>query len=225
MRGLRLAWTEFLAEVLSEIERYEDLSSATVHEAAGKVGALPHGIKPVSAGLFAAGPAFPVSSPPGDNLWLHHAIYAAQPGDILVVDTNDAGAAFGYWGEVMAVAARQRGIAGLVITGGVRDSQRMARIGFPVFSGAIAIQGTGKDPAGRGSLGTPIVIGDVTISAGDFLVADDDGVVVIAQGRADEVISLSRHRDREEQQIFERLRAGETSIAIYNLPELQGQAQ
>ncbi|HWK34803.1 RraA family protein, partial [Sphingomonas sp.] len=120
-------------------------STATLHEAGGRIGALPPAIKPHAANVTLAGRAYPVMSPGGDNLWLHHAIYHAAPGDILVVATGDHG--FGYWGEVMAVAAQARGIAGLVIDGGVRDSQPMLALGFPVFSTAACIQGTGKDLA------------------------------------------------------------------------------
>lgn len=197
-------------------ERWRALSSATVHEAAGRTGALPMGIKPLAPHVKVAGPAFPVVSPPGDNLWLHRAIYAASPGDVLIVDVGD-GPEFGYWGEVMAVAAQARDLAGLIISGGVRDSQRMVEIGFPVCSAAVAIQGTGKDPDGLGSLGSPVVLGGVTIRHGDFVLGDADGVIVIERERAETVVAESEARDEKEQAIFARLRAGESSIDIYDL--------
>ena len=136
---------------------------------------------------------------------------------MLVVDVGD-GLEYGYWGEVMAVAAQARGIAGLIISGGVRDSQRMVEIGFPVCSAAVAIRGTGKDPDGVGSLGKPVTLGDVTISAGDFVLGDADGVVVIERERAQDVIAESERRDVKERAIFARLRAGESSIDIFDLP-------
>lgn len=193
------------------------LSTATVHEAAGRIGALPSGIKPISPSQTLSGPAFPVKSPPGDNLWLHRAIYAASPGDVLVIDTGD-GVEFGYWGEVMALAAQVRGIAGLVITGGVRDSQRMVEMGFPVCSGAVCIQGTIKDPQGAGVLNTPVVIGGVTINPGDWVLGDADGVVVVPATRVTEVVERSEGRDAAEQDIFATLRAGGSTIAVYDLP-------
>lgn len=82
------------------LERARHLSSATVHEAAGKIGALPSTLKSLHPSFIVCGRAFPVQSPPGDNLWLHRALAAAQPGDVLIVSTGGAHE-FGYWGEVM----------------------------------------------------------------------------------------------------------------------------
>lgn len=195
------------------------LPTATLHEAAGKVGALPATIKPVRLGMCVAGPALPVLGPPGDNLWLHHAIYAAEPGEVLVVafghGVNRAG--HGHWGEVMAVAAQQRGVAGLVIDGGVRDGDQLARRGFPTFAAAVAIGGTDKDPAGIGSIGEPVRLGGVTVRRGDLVVGDADGVVVLPAERAVEVVGEAHRREAAEQLIFDRLAAGETTLDIYGL--------
>lgn len=197
-------------------ERAARQSTATVHEAAGRIGALPASLKPLCPSQKLSGPAFPVKSPPGDNLWLHRAIYRAAPGDVLVVDAGDA--EYGAWGEVMALAAQVRGIAGLVIATGVRDSQRMVEMGFPVFASQIAIRGTGKDPDGAGTLNQPITLGNVTINPGDWVLGDADGVVVIPASRTAEIIDKAEGRDDAEQAIFARLRAGDSTIAIYNLP-------
>ena len=121
------------------------VGSATLHEASGRHGALPAAIKPVREGMYLQAPAFPVMTPPGDNLWLHRAVYRAQPGEVLVVD-DGGGFEFGYWGEVLSTAAIARGIVGLVIAGGVRDSARLREMSFPVFSGSISVRGTVKDP-------------------------------------------------------------------------------
>jgi 4-hydroxy-4-methyl-2-oxoglutarate aldolase len=199
------------------------LSSATLHEAAGKIGALPAAVKPLAASMRVCGRALPVNSPAGDNLWLHHAIYEAGPGEVLVVDVG-GGRDFGYWGEVMALAAQVRGIAGLVITGGVRDSLRIIDMGFPVFSATVCIQGTGKDPRGAGSIGKPICIGDVQISRGDIVFGDADGVVVLPAGRALEIAAESVARDQAELAIFEQLRAGKSTLDIYRLPILENRS-
>lgn len=193
------------------------LTSATVHEAAGRVGALPSQIKPLSPAMRVVAPAFPVTSPPGDNLWLHRAVYAAAPGEVLVVDTGE-GFEHGYWGEVLAEAAIARGLAGLVIHGGVRDSLRLVEMGWPVFAERVCVVGTGKDPDGPGALGDPITIGGVRVARGDLVVADADGVVVIPVARADEVTTLSAEREEAEVGYVERLRAGESTIDIYRLP-------
>lgn len=199
------------------LARAAALSSATFHEATGKRGALPAAIKPLAPHVVVCGRAFPVKSPPGDNLWLHRAIYAASPGDVLVVDCGD-GVEYGYWGEVMAVAAQVRGLAGLVISGGVRDSQRMVAMGFPVFSGAVAIRGTGKNPRGEGRLGERITLGSVDICQGDLVFGDADGIFVLPADDVETAVAEAERRDRDELEIFARLRAGETTIAIYKLP-------
>ena len=193
------------------------LGAATLHEAAGRIGALPSGIQPLSPELSVAGPAFPVVVPPGDNLWLHHAIAQASPGDVLVVSTGGA-REFGYFGEVMAVAALARGIAGLVIDGGVRDAAQMIALGFPVFADRRCIRGTIKDPRKSGSLGAPLTIGTTQIERDDLVVGDADGVVVIPEPRIEAVIALGAEREAAEAEYFARLRAGETTLGVYHLP-------
>lgn len=194
------------------------LSSASLHEAGGKIGALPSSLKPLT-GQKICGRAFPVACPAGDNLHLHHAIYAAQPGDVLVVDTA-GGVEFGYWGEIMAEAARVRGLAGLVITGGVRDRARLAEMGFPVFAQHACIRGTEKNPEARGAIGTPVRIGEIDIERGDLVFGDEDGIVVLPQAEAATIVAAAAQRDAEEVEILERLRAGETTLQIYGLPDL-----
>jgi 4-hydroxy-4-methyl-2-oxoglutarate aldolase len=201
------------------LARIAKLSSASLHEAGGKIGALPAALKPLTPAQRVCGRAFPVRNPPGDNLFLHHAIYAAAPGDVLVVDAGD-GDEFGHWGDIMAAAAQLRGIAGLVITGGVRDSQQMAAMNFPVFSTSVAIKGTGKNPRGDGALGQPVTLGGVVVEEGDVVFGDADGVVVLPRALALEIADKAVQRDRDEDEILQRLRAGETTLQIYNLPDI-----
>jgi len=197
--------------------RETTVGTASLHEAAGKVGALPATIRSIHPGMRVIGPALPVRGPSGDNLWLHRAIYAADRGDVLVVDTGP-GCEYGYWGEVMTVAAQQRGIAGLVITGGIRDSAQLIAAGFPTFAGAISVRGTTKNPDGDGAVGAAVRIGDVTVRRGDLVLADDDGVVVLPAGDAARAIAAAEQRDLAEVGIVARLRGGETTIDIYGLP-------
>ena len=205
----------------SLVDSAKGLCSATLHEAAGRTGALPSSIKPLSPETALCGRAFPVRSSAGDNLYIHHGIYAASAGDVLVVDCGEA-AEFGYWGEVMARAALARGIAGLVISGGVRDSRQMLAMGFPVFAANICIRGTGKDPEGQGSVARPITIGDVRIMAGDLVVGDADGVMVVAAADAEAAVAESRRRDRAEEALFRQLDAGATTLRLYGLPAPKG---
>lgn len=194
------------------------LSAATLHEAAGKVGALPHSIKPLSANARVCGRAFPVRCAAGENLALHHAIVQASAGDVIVADC-DGLTAFGYWGDVMTAAALARGIAGLVITGGVRDSLAIVASGFPVFSGCVAIRGTGKRVDG-GSVCNVVELAGVRVTRGDLVFGDADGVVVIPAASAQAAVKSARARDAKESELLERLKRGETTIDLYSLPAL-----
>jgi 4-hydroxy-4-methyl-2-oxoglutarate aldolase len=190
------------------------LGSATLYEAAGQQGALPSAIKPLAATARLAGPAFPIATAPGNNLWLHRGLADAAPGDVLVVSTSGY-TDVGYWGDIMTVAALSRQIAGLVIDGCVRDSDAIARLQFPVFACGLSILGTKKDANAPGSLKAPIVLGSTTVHPGDLVVGDADGVVVIDQRSVTEVIAKAREREKREAEIVKRLRKGETTLEIY----------
>jgi 4-hydroxy-4-methyl-2-oxoglutarate aldolase len=190
------------------------LPTATLHEAAGKIGSLPAAIKPVAAGMALAGPALTVHSPPGDNLWLHRALDIARPGDVLVVHCSGAHE-FGYWGEIMATMALARGLAGLVIDGCVRDGALLAELGFPVFARGLCIRGTGKDFGAIGWLNHPVWMGDVVVQGGDLIVGDGDGVVAIPAARAAEVVARSLQREADEAALLQRLREGASTLDLY----------
>ena len=198
----------------SLVEQARTLGTATLHEAAGKIGALPSAIKPAVAGFRLCGPAVTVHSPPADNLWLHRAIYAAEPGDILVISVADHYEA-GYWGEVMSCAARARKLGGMVIDGCVRDGAILADFGFPVFARGLCIRGTGKDFGARGWINAPILIGDVTVSSGDLIVGDVDGVVALPAAGLEQTLAAAVAREAQEADILRRLEAGERTLDIY----------
>jgi 4-hydroxy-4-methyl-2-oxoglutarate aldolase len=175
---------------------------------------MPHAIKPVAPQFRVCGPAVTVQSPGGDNLWLHRAIYAAEPGDVLVVHVSDK-FDHGYWGEIMSTAAQVRGLGGLVIDGCVRDVALLRETSFPVFSRGLCIRGTGKDFGARGWVNYPMLVHGVTIQAGDLVCGDEDGVVVIPAQRAAQVLDAAAKRADAERTIVERLKAGETTLKIY----------
>lgn len=190
------------------------ISASTLHEAAGKIGALPSAIRPIFPGAAVCGPAVTVDSPGADNLWIHRAIYAAKAGDVLVVRT--AGQyAHGYWGEIMATAARKRELGGLVIDACVRDRTALEAIGFPVFARGLCIRGTGKDFQARGWINSPLLMEGVVIHPGDLMVGDVDGVVCVPREKAKEAVQDAVARDAHESQILKRLEAGETTLDIY----------
>ena len=189
--------------------------TATLHEAMGRKGALPHHIKPISPRMKIAGPAVTVNSPPMDNLMLHQAIYVAEPGSVLVVEVN-RGYEGGYWGELMTIAAQQRNIAGLVIDGCVRDADAIEHLGFPVFSRGLSVRGTDKQ--GGGHINWPIVVGDITVNPGDLIVGDRDGVVAIPATEISSTLEAAQQREAKEEQTKKNILAGKSTLAIYGWP-------
>jgi 4-hydroxy-4-methyl-2-oxoglutarate aldolase len=171
-------------------------------------------LKPAWSGAVVAGPAFVVECGPADNLAIHAAVAEAPPGTVLVV-TADNPPERGYWGEVLTTGAEARGIAGLVIDGGVRDASALARHGFPVFSPLIALKGAAK--VGGGAIGGRASVGEVMVETGDWVVGDADGVTVIPRASLDEVVAAGRARAAKEEGFFLKLRNGATTVELLGL--------
>lgn len=186
-------------------------AATTVYEAAEQQGAMDHAIRPVAPGMRLCGTAVTVRCQPADNLTLHAAIALAQPGDVIVADVGDCLEA-GHWGEITTVAAQARKVAGLIINGGVRDIGPIARRGFPVFASAISMKATVK--ATPGFINHPIVCGGVAVHAGDLVLADDDGIVVVAHERVAQVLEAARAREEREAAVMRRLEAGELTLDV-----------
>lgn len=197
-------------EMIDELLRH---GTSTLCEASGLPSALDYNIRPVWPGATIVGAALPVRCAPGDNLAIHLAVAQAEPGDVLVVDGH--GYIAGYWGEILTVAAQARGIAGLVIDGGVRDLAALEKRKFPVFARGIAMCAAVKLHAP--SVGEPIVVADVAIAPGDLIVADADGVVAIPQTAVERTLAGARQRSDKEAAIMRRLEAGETTVQILGL--------
>lgn len=188
------------------------LGSATL----GESGARPMAgrIRPVWTGARLAAPAYPVHCSPGDNLAVHVGVTRAPSGSVLVVDVG-AVPGRGYWGEVLTTAAEARGLAGLVIDGCVRDVDALAAHGFPVFSSGVALPGATK--VLPGTVGTPVRAGGAMVAAGDWIVGDVDGVVVVPGERTAEVLRAGQARAAKEEGFFGALREGSTTVELLDL--------
>jgi 4-hydroxy-4-methyl-2-oxoglutarate aldolase len=191
-----------------------DLGVATVHEAQGRTGLLRPYMRPIYPAAKVCGPAVTVLCHPGDNLMIHAAVEVCKPGDVLVVASLSE-STDGMFGELLAVSCRAHGVAGLIIDAGVRDTADLTAMQFPVWAKAVSAQGTVK--ASAGSVNVPIVCAGAMVDAGDVIIADADGVVVVPRAAAAEIAKLGDQRRTKEEKSRQRLGKGELGVDFYGL--------
>ncbi|MGW7535817.1 RraA family protein [Amycolatopsis sp. NPDC054798] len=175
---------------------FADIPTTTLADLLGRGQVLDYGVRPLWGPVpRIAGPAYPVRCPPGDNLMLHAAIHRAPAGAVIVAESGDVDYALAG-GNVCATAQR-RGIAGFVLDGVIRDLSEVREARFPVFArGVIPIPGT---KAAVTPLGEPARCGGVTVHAGDIVVADEEGVVVVPGPDAAQVLADARAKLAKEE--------------------------
>ena len=172
------------------------------------------GIRPLAVGSFACGPAVTVRTVPGDWAKPVEAIDVAKPGDVIVIDAGGCPPAI--WGELATESARNKELAGLVVHGAVRDTATIRKLGFQAWTKLVTSHA--GDPNGLGEINQPILISGQRICAGDWILADDDGVMVIPQARAVEMTNRATDVLEAENRIREEIREGNSTLAqVVNL--------
>ena len=145
-------------------------------------------IKPLRAGWSVRGRALTVSVPAGDNLAIHAALAIAKPGDVLVVDAQGY-ADRAVMGGIMCAQAAATGVAGVVIDVAMRDAAELRQGDLPVFAAAVSPAGPYK--AGGGSVNRPVQCGGVRVEPGDWILGDDDGLVVVGPAQCEAVVAAA----------------------------------
>ncbi len=199
-----------------DVEALTGYGTATVGEAMGRTGFLGTHLRPIQQGVRVAGTAVTVLCWPGDNLMIHAAVEQCGEGDVLVVTTTSP-CTDGLFGELFATALAHRGVRGVVLNTGIRDTTELRAMAFPAWSAAVSPQGTVK--ATGGSVNVPIVIGDQVIRPGDVIVADDDGVVVVPRERARDTAEASEAREQKEAGARAAFLDGQLGLDRYGLRE------
>ena len=194
------------------IELLKHVSTPNISDAMHRKGAMKD-IHSICKGTKAVGRAVTVQTFPGDWAKPVEAINVALPGDVIVINNNSTHVA--PWGELATLSSINKGVAGVVIDGAVRDVDDIRRLNFPVF--ATSIVPNAGEPKGFGEINTEIQCGGQTVKPGDFIAGDDNGVVVIPRERAYEIARRAAEVEKNERRIRDEITRGKTLSEVLYL--------
>lgn len=194
-----------------------ELRKFTVCQLADALGAsfcVETSILPIDSHFRICGPALTADCALGDNLTVHHALHLAHPGDVLIVggSPNSDGA---LWGELMSISAQAKGLAGTIIDGPVRDPVEIRELGYPVFCRHFTPRRAAKETYGK--INVPVRMGALSISPGDLVLADANGIASISRDRVQETVAMASEILRKENHVKDEIRSGRTIFEIFNL--------
>jgi 4-hydroxy-4-methyl-2-oxoglutarate aldolase len=200
-------------------ETYQELASlgsATVYEAGGRGRYVDADLIQVIPGRRVAGPARTVLCGQDDNLMVHAAMAAVEPGEVLVL-TMPEPRQVALVGELLATQAKAQGAVAILVDASIRDLEELAELDLPIWARWVRVKGAGKDIPG--TIGDPVTVGGAAIRNGDVLVLDADGVAIVEPERVEDVLEASRAREKKERVKRLKLQAGELSYDLDGLRE------
>lgn len=187
------------------VQRYQPLPVANVSDCMSRIVAAGARLRPMHRQGKLVGPALTVKTRPGDNLFIHKALDLAEPGDVIVVD-GGGDLTNALIGEIMVSYARQRGIAGFVMNGAIRDLDMIGAGDFPVYAAGVTHRGPYKD--GPGEINGPIAIDGMVIEAGDLIIGDADGLLCVPYADVDAIAAEAEAKGRAEQKTLAEIAEG-----------------
>jgi RraA family protein len=192
------------------IEGFRGMPVANVSDCMGRLSAAGARLRPYSRETRLCASAITVKTRPGDNLMIHKALEIAQPGDVIVVD-GGGDLSNALIGELMTTYAQQRGLAGFVIDGAVRDLDVIGAGRLPVFAAGVTHRGPYKD--GPGEINVPIAIDGMLIHPGDLIIGDADGVLCVPREEAAALLEAAQKKSQAEQLTLQQIAEGRLDTA------------
>lgn len=186
-----------------QVQHLADIPVALIGDTRRRLGMMAAALRPVTRQRRILGSILPVLTWEGDNLAIHAALDAAQPGDVLVINAN-AEINRSVFGDILAEICLHRGVSGVVIDGAVRDVDAIEQLGLPVFARGISPAGPAKH--GPGTVGYPVACGNVVCNPGDIIVGDADGVIVLPAESLDTILEAVCGQEKVEDAIRARIR-------------------
>ncbi|WP_342643119.1 RraA family protein [Rhodoligotrophos ferricapiens] len=209
------------------VDRFRTLASSTVGNVLDDLGidGIILNLKPVVFGTRIVGPAYTVKEISGvrgtfsaAEFGLGAVIDTARSGDVVVID--NAGQQVSTWGGIASLAARNKGVGGLIVDGGVRDADEINEFGFPVFSRHV-VPLSGKTRVKVIATGGVVKIDGVRVSAGDIIVADSTGIVCVPLAKAEEIAARAEKLDQDDRRAIEEINKGlDFTTALSKFPKL-----
>ncbi len=209
---------EFDALPAATMAAWADIPPAIAGDCMNRQNVMAGRISPVAAGMHFVGQARTIASVAGDNAAMHTIINMLRPGEVLVIDAENFDNR-AVWGCILNSRAMSQKINGVVVDGAVRDIAELRDMPLPVFASATSPAGPHK--GWGGSIDDIISCGGVSVTPGDIILADDDGVTVVPLARAESVLAEAQKKVQFEADVLAKLARGEDTSNLFPLPDIE----